>query len=367
MVGAVENNDCVEIAAKRQRRFKMPSEDGNLKILDRRQYFEQMQALRKRTNPTGPPVAAMYSSLVDGTVTDPDLMMIPIDDHAIVRGHAIFDTATLKNGRVYNLSMHLDRLFASAKDARLQLPFGATEDENRKRITDIVCSTCVASGYRDGNIRYYLSAGPGNFNVTSVGCEPAFYCVVYGSKSSLDPSTPGLQGIDEVTVPVSALPMKPPLLARVKSNNYMLNALVAMKAQDSGGKLGLSIREDGSIAEGCVANCVVITADKVMITPPFGDILSGTTVRRAMAVARKHLVKEDGLLSDVRQEPLQLDAAFAASEVFMIAGDTQLWPVLRLDGRTIGTGEVGPVAAELYRLLNENAESGNDDHIELEY
>ena len=46
-------------------------------------------------------------------------MAIPIDDHAIVRGHAVFDTCSLVNGRMYRLQIHLDRMFASASAARL--------------------------------------------------------------------------------------------------------------------------------------------------------------------------------------------------------------------------------------------------------
>jgi hypothetical protein len=35
---------------------------------------------------------SFYSSVVDGVVTDPSLMVIPIDDHMVHRGHAVFDT-----------------------------------------------------------------------------------------------------------------------------------------------------------------------------------------------------------------------------------------------------------------------------------
>eukprot|EP00966_Prymnesium_polylepis_P246130 5693213-Prymnesium_polylepis.1 len=51
-------------------------------------------------------------------------MTLPIDDHAIVRGHAVFDTASLVGGRLYRLEAHLQRLLKSASAARLKLPFG---------------------------------------------------------------------------------------------------------------------------------------------------------------------------------------------------------------------------------------------------
>lgn len=331
-------------------------------VLTRDDWFARAKAARERRNPTGPPIWAMYSSLVDGILLDPELMVLPLDDHAFVRGHAVFDTATLCNGRVYRLDIHLTRLFKSASDARLTLPFGPSEEENRKRMTDIVCRLCVASGRRDASIRFWLSAGPGNFGFTPAGCEAAFYCVLFGARA---PPSAKLTAIDEVTV--RSVPMKPPLLAELKSNNYMLNCLTAMDAQDRGGRLGILLHEDDTIGEGPFMNCAFVTKERVLLTPPFTGILPGTTVRRAMELARSKLLGKEGLLSDVRQEPVPLEVAKEAVEVMFFGGDTKCLPVGRWDGQIVGDGEVGPVAAELDRLLKEDAANGDEEHIQLAY
>jgi len=41
---------------------------------------------------------AMYSSIFGGITIDPTLMVIPIDDHMVHRGHGVFDTALIING-----------------------------------------------------------------------------------------------------------------------------------------------------------------------------------------------------------------------------------------------------------------------------
>ena len=51
------------------------------------------------------------------------LYTIPIDDHAIVRGHAVFDTATVVQGYLYRHRVHVDRFFESASKAKLSLEF----------------------------------------------------------------------------------------------------------------------------------------------------------------------------------------------------------------------------------------------------
>src|SRR5918992_5410926 len=87
---------------------------------------------------------AMYSSILGGIVTDPALMVLPLDDHMVHRGHAVFDTATLTHGMLYQLDPHLDRLIQSAEGARIPLPF------SRERLRQIILATAAASRRRAG-------------------------------------------------------------------------------------------------------------------------------------------------------------------------------------------------------------------------
>lgn len=41
---------------------------------------------------------AMYSSVFGGIILDPAMMVIPIDDHMVHRGHGVFDTAIIMDG-----------------------------------------------------------------------------------------------------------------------------------------------------------------------------------------------------------------------------------------------------------------------------
>ena len=107
---------------------------------------------------------AMYSSVLGGIVTDPALMVLPLDDHMVHRGHGVFDTATLTNGMLYQLDPHLDRLVKSAGGARIPLPF------SRERLRQIILETAAASHQRDGSVRYWLSAGPGGYALGPAEC-----------------------------------------------------------------------------------------------------------------------------------------------------------------------------------------------------
>src|SRR5262245_2623900 len=124
-----------------------------LQVLSDDQVVARLKALRVRQ-----PVQyfAFYSSQLGGVVTDPSLMVLPFDDHMVHRGHGIFDTAGLVNGKLYDLEAHLDRFILSAARSKLRLP------ASRGELRDIILKTAAVSGKRDGSIRYWLSSGPGS-------------------------------------------------------------------------------------------------------------------------------------------------------------------------------------------------------------
>src|SRR5262245_18642907 len=105
-----------------------------------------MTALRALRETQPVKFAAFYSSQLGGVVTDPALMLLPFDDHMVHRGHGIFDTAGLVNGRIYDLEAHLDRFERSAALSKLVLP------GSREEVRDIIVQTAALSGQRDGAI-----------------------------------------------------------------------------------------------------------------------------------------------------------------------------------------------------------------------
>ena len=313
--------------------------------------LSEAEALSRLRSKRGHPgYLAMFSSWLGGIVTDPALMQIPLDDHLVHRGHGVFDTCTLSGGRLYRLGIHIDRLLTSASLARIEHSWSKAD------LIQMVTDTASQAGIKDGAVRYWLTAGPGGFSPSPQECDEAcFYCVIF------DPmplggtgSNPMSSGIPEATV--LDTPMKPPLLATIKSNNYLLNVLTHMEAVDRGGTFGVLVDDTGHVAESCVLNVAFITRDKVFRTPPFDGILLGTTIRRVMDLASTNLVQE-GLISSVAQSPVLASEVSGdlISEMFLCGGDTHLFPVTSWDQIPVGEGEVGPVATRLLELLEQEA------------
>jgi 4-amino-4-deoxychorismate lyase len=298
---------------------------------------------------------AMYSSVLGGIVTDPALMVLPLDDHMVHRGHAVFDTATLTHGMLYQLDPHLDRLLRSAEGARIALPFP------REQLRRIILETAAASRRRDGSVRYWLSAGPGGYALGPAECVgSSFYVVVF--KQEAYPESYYSDGIKLIS---SRVPIKPPLFARIKSTNYLPNVLVVLEAKDRGADNGVFIDGRGMVAESSNMNVAFVTRDRVLRHPPFDAILSGVTIRRVLDFAQR--LVQQGALSGVRLADISVEEGREATEVMLIGSSIKVAPVVEWDGQKIGDGKPGPVTRKLLEMWHQDAASAQDQLVAVPY
>jgi 4-amino-4-deoxychorismate lyase len=330
----------------------MPTTTPTLRLLRAEDVLDQLRALRVRQ-----PVKfwAFYSSQFGGIVTDPALMLIPFDDHMVHRGHGIFDTASLVDGRIYDLEAHLDRFTGSAERSKLRLPGTRTE------LREIIIKTTAASGRRDGAIRYWLSSGPGSLELSpALGAEPGFFVMIFAGLSY--PERYYAEGLRVMT---TTYPIKPALYAITKSTNYLPNALMQMEAKEVGLDNGIFIDEEGAVGESSNMNVAFVTADGVFRHPAFDHILAGCTSKRLLELAPA--LEEEGLITGVEVCDIPVAEARAAREMMLLGSSIKVAPVVEWDRQPIGDGTPGPVAKALLDLLEEDMRSARDRLIDVPY
>jgi 4-amino-4-deoxychorismate lyase len=315
-----------------------------LTILTAGDVLDSLRALRARQ-----PVkySAFYSSQLGGVVTDPALMVIPIDDHMVHRGHGIFDTAAVVAGRIYDLEAHLDRFLRSAERSKLNLP--GSRDEMR----DIIVKTTAVSGQREGSIRYWLSSGPGSLELTpAAGASPGFFVIVFGGLSY--PERWYTEGLRVMT---TSYPIKPPLYAITKATNYLPNVLMQMEAKEAGLDNGVFIDEAGFVGESSNMNVAFVMDDGVLRHPKFDRVLAGCTSLRLLELAPSLVGR--GVLTGVEVCDIPDADARRAKEMLVIGSSVRVAPIVEWDGRPIGDGRPGPASRALRDLLDEDMRSGD--------
>ncbi len=118
---------------------------------------------------------------------------------------------------------------------------------------------------------------------------------------------------------------------------YVNMAFQKSEAELNGFDEALVMTHDGNASEGSAANLFVVR-DGTIITPPLtDDILEGVTRRAIMEIAAN-----SGIPVEVRS--IDRSELYIADEAFLCGTGVQVSPVIEVDHRAIGSGQVGPIA-----------------------
>jgi len=127
---------------------------------------------------------------------------------------------------------------------------------------------------------------------------------------------------------------------RVKSLNYLNNALAKLEARRRGADEALLLNAAGLVAEASVANVFAVHGGALATPPPTDGALEGIT--RGAVI---ELAASAGIASAERS--LGRYDLLGADEVFLTGTGARVVPVRSLDGETIGKGEPGPITRRL--------------------
>lgn len=316
-----------------------------LKVLSRDEIFADAPKWRE---PGAGNYLAMYSSVFGGVVTDPALMMVPVDDHIINRGDAIFEYFPVVGGRAYCFDAHMMRLKKSAEIVSLALPFDIDT------LSQIVLETVGISGARDGGVRIFVSRGMGDFACNPLTTKGSLLYVVV-LKTTVWENFPTRMVKEGASAITSHVPLKLGFFAQVKSTNYLLNAMVDLEAHRNNADFGIWFDQDGYLSESSTDNVAVVSQGGLFKYPTFAHMLRGTGLVRATHLAKELITS--GELKDVCQTNITQYDVYESAEIMMLTSGSVV-PVIRYDGRTVGSGKPGPIARRLLALFEKDMAEG---------
>jgi branched-chain amino acid aminotransferase len=140
------------------------------------------------------------------------------------------------------------------------------------------------------------------------------------------------------------------------TGSYINTALAVDEAQRAGFDDAIFLTQDGHVSEASAANIFLMRKGGLVTPPVTADILEGITRDAVMELAQKEL----GMPVDKRD--VDRTELYAADEVLLTGTGYQIAPVVEIDGRRIGTGEIGPVASRLQELYFKAARGENPDY-----
>src|SRR5882757_10022739 len=268
---------------------------------------------------------------------------VSVFDHGLLYGDGIFEGIRAYNGRVFKLKEHIDRLFYSAKAILLKVPI------SHAQVMKAVVDTCRANKIRDGYIRLVVTRGVGTLGLNPNRCKKPSVIVIAGTVQ-LYPEEYYRKGLTIITVP-TVRNLHSALNPAIKSLNYLNNVLAKIEANNGGCEEAVMLNAEGFVSE-CTGDNIFIVKGGQMFTPPLSaGALYGIT--RAVVI---DLAKEASI--PVSEPNLTRYDLFNADECFLTGTGAERIPVVKIDGRVIGTGKPGPITKSLvekYKSLTQSS------------
>ena len=261
--------------------------------------------------------------------------------HALHYGTACFDgirgqwSDEQEEMYLFRVRDHYERMHKGCRILKIDLPY--TVDE----LTRLTVELVEKSGYReDIYIRPLAYKSSEQIGVRLHDLEDDFLIVVATLPAYLNAEqgvrccTSSWRRIDDTMIP-----------ARGKITGiYVNSALAKTEANVRGFDEAIMLTHDGHISEGSGEN-VFIVLDGKLITPPSSDnILIGITRDTVMQLAQRDLGIETVERSIDRSE------IYTADEAFFTGTAAHVSPIVELDERPVGNGEIGKLTKELQQL-----------------
>ena len=144
------------------------------------------------------------------------------------------------------------------------------------------------------------------------------------------------KGIGVITIPENRWPR-----VDIKSVSLLPNVLAKQQARENDAYEAWFVDSEGHVTEGSSSNAWIVTKDgKVVTRSAESRILAGITRAVLTDVLAALQIKFE-------ERPFTPEEAYEAAEAFVTASSQIVMPVVRIDGRTIGTGKPGTISMRL--------------------
>lgn len=248
-----------------------------------------------------------------------DRALVPIFDYR----YGVFESLVVQEGRIFQLSEHIERLFRSAKAIGLHIKKSKEEVKNK------VIETARKSGLKDAYVRIGVSEGL----VVAIAKELPRYQEMYE------------KGVEIAVVTTRKCDIEA-LSPQIKSEDYLSNVLARVEADRIGVFEGIMLDNKGNVSEGTISNIFIVNDHKLITSPVYTGALPGIT--RSTII---NLAKEGGI--EVAERNLTRYDLYNATECFLTFTSSGIIPVIKIDGQLVNKGIPGKVTKSLFALYKE--------------
>ena len=268
---------------------------------------------------------------VNGQYRDMRDASVNIEDRGYQFSDGVYEVCEIRGGRVVDMPRHLTRLQRSLRELRIDMPMPLSaleivihETVRRNRVTYGIVYLQVTRG---------VARRDHAFPLTPV--RPAVVITARGLNFQKNQET-AARGIGVITIPENRWPR-----VDIKSVSLLPNVLAKQQARENDAYEAWFVDGEGHVTEGASSNAWIVTKDgRVVTRSADSGILAGVTRAVLTNVLASLQIK-------LEERPFTPAEAYEAAEAFVTASSQIVMPVVRIDGRPIGSGKPGAISMRL--------------------
>lgn len=269
---------------------------------------------------------------INGKYFDKEDAKISVYDHGLLYGDGVFEGMRAYSGNVFRLTEHIDRLYESALAICLKIPISKDE------MTTAVKQTLQKNSLQDAYIRLVVTRGAGSLGLDPNRTSDPQVIIIADHIALYDPKfyENGLKIITASTIRNHPAALSP----RIKSLNYLNNIMAKIEGLQAGCMEAIMLNHKGEVAECTGDNIFIIKRGELLTPPKDAGILEGITRNAILELAQS-------LGIPALEHTLTRHDLFVADECFLTGSAAEVIPVVSIDNRSIGDGQVGPITKTL--------------------
>ncbi|OUQ89587.1 D-amino-acid transaminase [Brevibacillus brevis] len=273
---------------------------------------------------------------VDGKWVEEGQVAVHPEDRGYNFGDGIYEVVRIYKGRTYQWDGHLTRLFRSAKEIKMELPWSAEE------LTDLANQLIAKNNITendDASLYLQVSRGtaPRVHDIPS-GIQPVIMGFVRRKDRPVADMKKGLtaQLVEDIRW----------LRCDIKTLNLLGAVLVKQYAKDAGAQESI-LHRNGVITECSASNLFVVKNGELYTHQADNLILHGITRQVVIDLARNNGIT-------VHEEAFDIAFLKQADEVFLTSTTAEIMPLISVDGDAVGNGQPGAVVLTLQNLFEQH-------------
>lgn len=274
---------------------------------------------------------------LDGQFINESDAKVSIFDRGFLFGDAVYEVTAVIGGKLVDNDGHMLRLQRSCSELQIALPV------TTEAITKIQQQLIEKNNLDEGGIYLQVSRGSAGDRDFAYPADVKPTLVLFTQARALLNTPKAIKGMKVITMNDIRWKRRD-----IKSVGLLAPCMAKQAAIDANVDDAWLV-EDGYITEGSSNNAYIVTKEGILVTRPLSnDILHGITRKALLTLAEKEKITIEERLFNVEE-------AYQASEAFVSSATTFIWPVVEIDGKTIGSGTPGIIANKLRKIYIELA------------